>query len=148
MSLLLQLNGDLPSHFPDDERRLHIFGCRRQACSRKPGSIRALREVRRCRSTRQVPVRQKDDAAGAGIAKERKQVEDLGAAIFGTVPAPPSAAHANPFSMPNASHPSDGAVSPFASLPPTSSLAAKPPQTSTDVVEPSSESFSSKLRIS
>jgi pre-rRNA-processing protein TSR4 len=50
--------------------------------------------------------------------------------------------------MPNASNPLDGAVNPFASLPPTSSLAAKPPQTPTDTTEPSSESFASKLRIS
>lgn len=148
MSLLLQLNGDLPSHFPDDDRRLHIFGCRRKACSRKPGSIRALREVRRYRSTRQAPIRQKDETAGAGIAEEQKPVEDLGAAIFGTGPAPPSTTRANPFSMPNPANPSDSAANPFASLPPTSSLAAKPPQTPTNTTEAPSESFASKLKIS
>lgn len=148
MSLLLQLNGDLPSHFPDDERRLHIFGCRRKTCSRKPGSIRALREVRRYRSTRQAPIRQNDETAGAGVAQERKHVEDLGAAIFGKAPALPSTSHANPFAMPNAANPLDSAANPFASLPPTSSLAAKLPQAPTETTEPPSESFASKLRIS
>jgi pre-rRNA-processing protein TSR4 len=47
MLLLLELHGDLPDHFPDDERRLYIFGCPRKSCNKKPGSIRALRAVRR-----------------------------------------------------------------------------------------------------
>src|SRR5712664_2393284 len=47
MLLLLQLHGDLPEYFPNDERRLYIFGCPRKACSRKAGSVRAIRAVRK-----------------------------------------------------------------------------------------------------
>jgi pre-rRNA-processing protein TSR4 len=148
MSLLLQLNGDLPSHFPDDERRLHIFSCRRKACSRKPGSLRALREVKRYRSTRQAPARPKDEKAGADLVQEQKPAEDLGAALFGTAPAPPFSSHANPFSMPTTANPFNSTPNPFASLPPTSTLAAKPPQAPTDTPEPPSETFASKLKTS
>ncbi|TPR10042.1 Ca2+ regulator and membrane fusion protein Fig1 family protein [Aspergillus niger] len=38
MLLLLELHGDLPNDFPDDERRLYIFSCPRKACNRKPGT--------------------------------------------------------------------------------------------------------------
>jgi pre-rRNA-processing protein TSR4 len=148
MSLLLQLNGDLPSHFPDDERRLHIFSCRRKACSRKPGSIRVLREIKRYRSTRQGTARQKDEKAGADLTPEHKPAEDLGAALFGTALAAPSSTHANPFSMPNAANSVKKAANPFASLPPPSTLAAKPPQTPSDTPEPPSDTFASKLKVS
>jgi pre-rRNA-processing protein TSR4 len=148
MSLLLQLNGDLPSQFPDDERRLHIFSCRRKSCSRKPGSIRALREVKRYRLTRQGTARQKDEKAVADLAQEQKSAEDLGAVLFGTEPAPPSSAHANPFSMPNTANSAKSAANPFASLPPPSTLAAKTPQVPIDASEPPSDTFASKLKIS
>ena len=127
MSLLLQLNGDLPEHFPNDERRLYIFTCRRKACTRKSGSVRALREVRKTRADK--PAR---DQKAKGKTTQQSQTqppqEDLGAALFGASPkSPPPSASSNPFSM---SRTNDGASSlnPFASLPPTSTLAANPPQ--------------------
>ncbi len=46
MTLLLQLNGDLPERFPGHERRLYLFTCRRKACRRKEGSVRGFRGVR------------------------------------------------------------------------------------------------------
>ena len=46
MTQLLQLHSDLPDQFPSHERRLHVFVCRRKACRRKEGSIRAIRSVR------------------------------------------------------------------------------------------------------
>lgn len=148
MSLLLQLNADLPSHFPDDERRLHIFGCKRKTCRRKPGSIRALREVKRYRSARQAPARPKEKEVGADFAQEQKPTEDLGATLFGVAPAPHSSTHANPFSLPSTASPLNSTSNLFASLPPMSSLAAKPPQAPTDDPEPPSETFASKLKIS
>ena len=45
--MLLLLNADLPEQFPGDERRIHIFTCRRSQCSRNVGSVRALRETRK-----------------------------------------------------------------------------------------------------
>ena len=46
MTLLLQLHGDLPELFPNHERRLYIFACRRKTCRRKEGSIRVIRSGR------------------------------------------------------------------------------------------------------
>lgn len=44
MVLLLQLNANLPEHFPDrSDRRLYLFSCRRRTCRRKDGCVRALR---------------------------------------------------------------------------------------------------------
>src|SRR2546423_195494 len=148
MVLLLQLNGDLPSHFPDDERRLHIFSCRRKACARQPGSIRALREVRKHRSTRQAPVGSEEEKAGLGHAQEKVPREDLGAALFSTAPAPSSSTHTNPFSLPNTALSVSNNANPFAGASPTSTLAAKPPQATIDTPEPPSETFASKLKLS
>ena len=147
MSLLLQLNADLPSYFPDDERRLHIFCCRRKACSRRPGSVRALREVKRYASTEQATARPKDGMAKADLAQEKRPAQDLGAALFGRGPASVST-HGNPFSVSNGVASTNNAVNPFASVPPTSTLAAKPPQAPTETTEPPTETFASKLKIS
>ena len=46
MIMLLQLHGDLPEYFPEHERRLYIFACRKKACQRKEGSIRTIRSVK------------------------------------------------------------------------------------------------------
>ncbi|KAG6037729.1 hypothetical protein E4U41_004840 [Claviceps citrina] len=46
MSLILQLNAELPEKFPGHDRRLYVFACKRTTCRRKNGSIRALRGVR------------------------------------------------------------------------------------------------------
>ncbi|CEJ56029.1 Putative PDCD2_C domain protein [Penicillium brasilianum] len=55
MLLLLELHGDLPDHFPNNERRLYIFGCPRKPCNRKPGSIRAYRATRKVRISSPAP---------------------------------------------------------------------------------------------
>lgn len=46
LTLLLQLNGDLPQEFPGHERRLYILSCAKKQCRRKEGSVRAIRGVR------------------------------------------------------------------------------------------------------
>jgi pre-rRNA-processing protein TSR4 len=140
MSLLLQLNGDLPEYFPNDERRLHIFTCRKKQCSRKSGSIRAMREVKRHRREGEPRTR------GEGISTDpepEKQSEDLGATLFGANKANSNLTNANPFSLSTKASPESS--NPFASLPNPSTLAAKPPQAPQ---EPPIESFASKLRIS
>jgi len=140
MSLLLQLNGDLPEYFPNDERRVHIFTCRKKQCIRKPGSIRAMREVKRHRREGAPHTR------GEGIttdAEAEKQSEDLGATLFGANKSKSSSINANPFSISSRASPESS--NPFASLPPTSTLAAKSPQ---PPQEPPSGTFASKLRIS
>lgn len=141
MSLLLQLNGDLPKHFPEDERRLHIFCCRKKTCSRKPGSIRALREVKRYRTDR--------NAANTIVAHQEepeRPKQDLGAALFGTTSPTPAQSNPNPFSTSTSS--SHSPSNPFSSLGPASTLASKPPQSPTKSVEPPLETFAQKLRLS
>ncbi|OKL60781.1 hypothetical protein UA08_04294 [Talaromyces atroroseus] len=144
MLLLLQLNGDLPERFPDDERRLYIFGCPRKACSRKSGSIRALRGVRKMKTQAAKPKKQDDTPKNDDTSEEPTKNQDLGAALFGA----PSqsgglSSNANPFST--SSGPATQNINPFAPLPPTSTLAAKPPQNPADNLP---ETFAAKARIS
>jgi pre-rRNA-processing protein TSR4 len=140
MSLLLQLNSDLPEYFPNDERRLHIFACKKKQCGQKAGSIRAVREVKRHRREGAPQTR------GEGIstdAEPEKQTEDLGATIFGANKPKSSSTNANPFSISSNASPESSHT--FAPLPPPSTLAAKSPQ---PPQEPPTETFASKLRIS
>lgn len=106
MSLLLQLNGALPQHFPGHERRLYLFGCRRKPCKRKDGSIRGIRGVRIDKSM----------TASASKAKRqpRESLDNPTAAPSNTPKNPFASADSNgtaynPFSS------SSGAVNPFSS---------------------------------
>ncbi|PGG96858.1 hypothetical protein AJ79_09420 [Helicocarpus griseus UAMH5409] len=127
MLLLLQLNGDLPKHFPHDERWLYIFGCPRKTCTSKPGSIRALRGVKKHKINNNSSKQQKQaqDVPQPILAEQEKPKQDLGASLFGAAPSTQGqSANPNPFS----SSSSPAQPNPFASLSPPSTLAAKPPQ--------------------
>ncbi|KAB8293179.1 hypothetical protein EYC80_007524 [Monilinia laxa] len=137
MVLILQLNADLPSHFPDHERRLYILTCRRKTCRRKEGSIRALRGTRITKSASKPKARE--------IEKEKprpeaaKPVVNLGETLFGAKPS----TSGNPFTM--GSNPFSTAAggnissNPFAAAGlSTSELAAKPPQVPSTSPEPTS----------
>ncbi|KAM0230998.1 hypothetical protein ACHAPO_008827 [Fusarium lateritium] len=114
MALILQLNGELPERFPEHERRLFVFACRRQTCRRKEGSIRALRSVR---------VWKEDKPKEEKKVEEEKPKNDgpgLGDTLFGSKglgnasSANPFSSNANPFS--NSSNPfSSGSANPFSS---------------------------------
>jgi pre-rRNA-processing protein TSR4 len=152
MSLLLQLNADLQQYFPADERRLHMLCCRKKQCSKKIGSVRAFREVKK-------PVAKQAKENKHTVAPTPAQpAPNLGTALFGgSNPAASTANGANPFSMssstsgqsPNpfsTSSPSGQAVTnPFSSLGGSSSLAALSPQKPSE--EPPSASFADKLKI-
>ena len=140
MSLLLQLNGDLPECFPNDERRLHIFSCRKKACSRKAGSIRATREVRKHRTTEAL---QTGEEKTLSVLEPQNQHGDLGATLFGATSLGSNSSNLIPFSP--SSPASSASSNPFKPLPPTATLAAKSPQPPD---EPPTETFASKLRIS
>ncbi|CZT15381.1 related to rat apoptosis protein RP-8 [Ramularia collo-cygni] len=147
MSLMLQLNGDLPDNFPGHERRLYVWVCRGKTCRRKDGSVRAFRGVR---------------VAAGSSASEKKVVEEpvveekreeeapkrVGEALFGVKPNNASAG-GNPFGgNPFASGGGNKNANPFAA---TSSLAAKPAQkpTQEEQEQPSlPETFADKARIS
>lgn len=144
MLLLLQLHGDLPEHFPNDERRLYIFGCPRKACSRKAGSVRAIRAVRKL----DIPPRlAQQDRGGSKEQEERAPKEDLGARLFGTTSSTSSlTGNPNPFSTSHSSTPSTNAL--FSPTSPPSNLAANPPQPSPFTVSNLSETFAEKVRLS
>lgn len=124
MVLLLELNGDLPDHFPQHERRLYIFSCPRRACNRKPGSVRVLRASRRFTAELGETKGKRDGGGGqAGNGEEEGKEEerprqDLGAGLFGvnslttgSVALPKS----NPFSSHTSSANTDNDHNPFAS---------------------------------
>ncbi|KAK8204120.1 programmed cell death protein 2 [Phyllosticta capitalensis] len=128
MTLLLQLNGDLPQTFPGHARRLYVFACRRKACRRKQGSIRGIRATRL--SAAALAAQRKREADDAAAAAERKKKDEeerakqasLGTALFG---GGAGGGNANPF----AAAPSGASgANPFASA---GNLAAKPAQKTT-----------------
>ncbi|KAI9743321.1 MAG: hypothetical protein M1818_003167 [Claussenomyces sp. TS43310] len=147
MVLILQLNADLPEHFPGHKRRLYVLSCRRKACRRKEGSIRVLRGVR---VSETAAAREKEQANSSSSSKPTSKPAPnstahtnvvfntaFGDTLFGAKPAA-SSATANPFSNPfstSASPHNAKAANPFAAaaesskLPPLSELAAKSPQT-------------------
>ncbi|PGH18678.1 hypothetical protein AJ80_04426 [Polytolypa hystricis UAMH7299] len=155
MLLLLQLNGDLPEHFPHDERWLYIFGCPRKACSRKQGSIRALRGVKKhkiANSSRQRGQNNNNKAEQESMPEppnaEEKPKPDLGAALFGA--RPPSSglsSNTNPFTT-TAQSGTSQASNPFAALPAPSALAAIPPQKPSFPIDSLPATFAEKARVS
>ncbi|RGP69855.1 hypothetical protein FLONG3_7681 [Fusarium longipes] len=119
MALLLQLNGELPERFPEHERRIYVFACRRQTCRRKEGSIRALRSVRVWKD--ESPKDAKDEKK-AEEEKPKKDGPGLGDTLFGSKGlgsasnANPFSSNANPFSSSSSSNPfSSGSANPFSS---------------------------------
>jgi len=146
MSLLLQLNGDMPEQFPGHERRLYIFGCKRKPCGRKEGSIRGIRGIRVAAGSSS---QQKKPAAKTEENTAPKQPQiNLGETLFGVAGPGASSKPANPFST-SSSGPNPFSTSsvvapgnPFSG----SSLAAKPPQQPTPTTQ-LAESFADKVRL-
>lgn len=140
LSLLLQLNGDLPERFPVHERRLYVLGCRRKLCRRKDGSIRGIRATR-ISKVAEAPASQakaiSSDATTSGAST--KPPVNLGESLFGVKS--PTASQVNPFAT--SASASNGA-NPFSSA---SSLAAKPAQKPADT-ESLPQTFAEKARIS
>lgn len=114
LSLLLELNGDMPDTFPGHERRLYIWTCRRKTCRRKEGSVRGIRGVRVAKgASNKMP-------APKAEKKEEKQEEkpqpQIGESLFGVKNGTAAATSANPFSNPFSSKPNGNAASnPFSS---------------------------------
>ncbi|ESZ96680.1 hypothetical protein SBOR_2939 [Sclerotinia borealis F-4128] len=134
MVLILQLNADLPSDFPDHERRLYILTCRRKTCRRKEGSVRALRGTRILASASKPKSREPEKEKPK--PEPTKPTVNLGETLFGGAKGNPFAAGSNPFSTA-----SGGTTysNPFAAAGlPTSELAAKPPQNPSLSPEPTS----------
>ncbi len=153
LSLLLELNGDLPDHFPGHERRLYIWSCRRKACRRKEGSVRGIRGVRVAKGA----------LAKTGAKPEKKEVKQdeekplpkIGESLFGVKNSTISAAPANPFSNPfsSAAAPTNpfaasASANPFAApTAPTPSVSVTPSDAQDDATS-LPETFAQKARIS
>ncbi|KAJ5574179.1 uncharacterized protein N7459_008606 [Penicillium hispanicum] len=143
MLLLLELHGDLPDHFPNDERRLYLFGCPRKPCNRKPGSVRAYRATRKVtldNSPRQEQRKQGEIKPAAEPSAPQKPQQDLGASLFGATSLTSSVStNANPFSSNTGTSPASD--NPFATPKPTT-------QSSTTSTNALAESFADKVRLS
>ncbi|KAI6995590.1 hypothetical protein KC360_g7058 [Hortaea werneckii] len=141
MTLMLQLNGEMRDRFPGHERRLYLWACRRKACRRKEGSMRGFRAVKIDQSQANAAKGSSSDVQANNSASNDnvKPAVNLGETLFGVKS--PSATQANPFST---THSGSTAANPFAGA---STLAAKPPQSSTST-EPLAETFADKARIS
>ncbi|KAF3004999.1 hypothetical protein E8E13_008566 [Curvularia kusanoi] len=159
LSLLLELNGDLPDHFPGHERRLYIWSCRRKACRRKEGSVRSIRGVRISKGA----------LAKSHAKTEKKEVKQeeekpqpkIGESLFGVKTGGSSTAPANPFSNPFSSNANSAApANPFASsasanpfaapsaAAPTPAIEVTPEQTKDEASTTLPETFAQKARIS
>lgn len=136
MTLLLQLNGDLPERFAGHERRLYIFACRSKFCKKKAGSIRAIRGTKISASASATSA----DKTTGNSQNIRPQAPPpmLGDSIFGTTTSPSN--NANPFSSPNPFASSASAPNPF------SALASKPPQPPS-TIDDLPQTFAQKARI-
>ena len=110
LSLLLELNGDLPEQFPGHERRLYIWSCKRKTCRRKEGSVRGMRGVRVAQGAgakAAVKVERK-----VAVEPEARPLPQLGESLFGVKN---GASTTNPFANPFASNEAGKApVNPFA----------------------------------
>ncbi|EMD97396.1 hypothetical protein COCC4DRAFT_148309 [Bipolaris maydis ATCC 48331] len=157
LSLLLELNGDMPDTFPGHERRLYIWTCRRKTCRRKEGSVRGIRGVRIAKGA-------SNKTPAAKIEKKEEKPEEkpqarIGESLFGVQNGPGASASANPFSNPFSSKPGAGAANPFssqsgsanpfgapASAPAVQAIASEKNKDEASTTLP--ETFASKARIS
>jgi pre-rRNA-processing protein TSR4 len=158
MSLLVQLNGDLPKHFPGHERRLYIFGCQKKPCRRKNGCIRALRAVKTStvnKNSDQVEDDNNLSAASQQIINPQatpphsennriQQSSSLGETLFGVKPLP---RQSNPFAAPGASSAISNPFSSNVSGTPVQA-ADQPSNEQKGAANALPETFAQKLRVS
>ncbi|KAI4930960.1 uncharacterized protein J4E92_004794 [Alternaria infectoria] len=155
LSLLLELNGDLPDNFPGHERRLYIWTCRRKPCRRKEGSVRGIRGVRIAKGANNkasAPKLEKKEV------KEEKPQPKIGESLFGVKNGTGASTSANPFSNPFSSNPNGAASSnpfskpganPFGASSPTPAVQVSEPQEKKDEASTTlPETFASKVRLS
>ena len=148
MALLLQLNGDLPEKFPGHERKLYIFSCRRKACRKKEGIIRAIRGIRLPKTFTGKKETNGNETPVVQEPKKESLPSDIGSSLFNSTLSGNS--NQNPFSM--STDPHSQIANPFAPQPrnniasPFTLAAAKPPQPPTN--DFLATSFAEKARIS
>ncbi|KAJ6083426.1 hypothetical protein N7467_007561 [Penicillium canescens] len=145
MLLLLELHGDLPDHFPTDERRLYLFGCPRKPCNRKPGSIRAYRATRKVTVGTEKPKQTDEPKNETPPSAPEQPKQDLGASLFGaTTLTNTVSSNPNPFS--SSSGPTPAGSNPFAAPVPGTPAEKKPAPAKQE--QSLAESFADKVRVS
>lgn len=102
MVLLMQLNCELPERFPGHERRLYVLTCKRKACRRKDGNVRAIRGIRVSADAQNITASKdlKENKQEKGVAAQKPVSQGLGEALFGVKPTTAgsgTAPRANPF---------------------------------------------------
>ncbi|KAF2827654.1 hypothetical protein CC86DRAFT_349321 [Ophiobolus disseminans] len=153
LSLLLELNGDLPQHFPGHERRLYIWTCRRKSCRRKEGSVRGVRGVRIAKGS---STKTQTKPEKRNIQPQEKPQPKIGASLFGVTNGAGATAPSNPFANPFSTNAASNApANPFSSAPSNSKPVAAPPsievtseQTPDEASTTLPETFASKVRLS
>ncbi|KAB2102581.1 hypothetical protein AG0111_0g9093 [Alternaria gaisen] len=156
LSLLLELNGDLPDQFPGHERRLYIWTCRRKPCRRKEGSVRGIRGVRIAKGANSKATTAKVEKKEV---KEEKPQPKIGESLFGVKNGTSASTPANPFSNPFSSKPngatsanpfsSGGSANPFGTSSPTPAVQVSEPEEKKDEASTTlPETFASKVRLS
>ncbi|KAH0389944.1 hypothetical protein KCU89_g16134, partial [Aureobasidium melanogenum] len=100
LTLLLQLNGDLPDRFPGHERRLYLWACKRKACRRKAGSVRAFRAIRASAIPveSEKPKQSQQEESPKETPAPAAPKTNLGESLFGVKPPTSASASINPFS--------------------------------------------------
>ncbi|KAF2278357.1 uncharacterized protein EI97DRAFT_465677 [Westerdykella ornata] len=146
MTLLLELDGNLPEQFPGHERRLYIWACKRKACRRKDGSVRGIRGVRIAKGAGSRAVAPKSEPKPEK-QEEPKPMPQIGGSLFGVKDLGTPAAAANLFSNPfsigaSGKAPANPFSSPKATVNPFSTST---PSTNNPVPEASPSTSSSQL---
>ena len=144
MSLLLQLNGDLPERFPGHERRLYVFSCKKKACRRKGGSLRAFRGTKTFQGAEQAM----SDSKGGSSEQPNQQAPALGGAIFSSNALSVKNTYQNPFVQKSGSSIEHASGNPFSSG--SQSNASKPlkqPDLTNKTTEKLPALFAEKARI-
>ncbi|KAF2252380.1 hypothetical protein BU26DRAFT_479997 [Trematosphaeria pertusa] len=145
LTLLLELNGDLPEHFAGHERRLYIWSCRRKTCRRKAGSVRGIRGVRVAKGAAS-KAGAKAEKTAVGRENKTQPQPQLGESLFGVKSSGGAAPPANPFANPFATNSSGkGPANPFSSAP-TVQVTSKDDKDEASTILP--ETFASKVRLS
>lgn len=133
MSLLLQLNGDIPE--TPHERVFYVWACRLRTCWRKKGAVRAFRGVRVVKQEETLPP-PPPQTEEKKKEKEKEQQANTGAFLFGGSPA---GATANPFAAPAGTNPFSTTTTTTATANPFAAPTPANPFSATTTTKPKAE---------